>query len=83
MTTLGLKPTQEELAAMVAEIDTDGNGEIDFDGAHRPAPPLAKGGPVAAARCCMGAPARAPAHGLEPHSLTWVAARPRSVAQSS
>ena len=31
MTTLGLKPTQEELNSMVEEIDTDGNGEIDFD----------------------------------------------------
>ena len=31
MTTLGLKPTQEELNAMVAEIDADGSGEIDFD----------------------------------------------------
>ena len=33
MTTLGLRPTQEELNAMVDEIDSDGNGEIDFDGA--------------------------------------------------
>jgi len=33
MNTLGLKPNQEELDAMVAEIDEDGNGEIDFDGA--------------------------------------------------
>ena len=33
MTTLGLKPTQEELNAMVDEIDTDKSGEIDFDGA--------------------------------------------------
>jgi calmodulin len=31
MTTLGLKPSQEELNAMVDEIDSDGNGEIDFD----------------------------------------------------
>lgn len=31
MNTLGLKPTQEELNAMVAEIDADGSGEIDFD----------------------------------------------------
>jgi len=31
MQTLGLKPTQEELNAMVDEIDQDGNGEIDFD----------------------------------------------------
>ena len=31
MTTLGLKPSAEELNAMVDEIDTDGNGEIDFD----------------------------------------------------
>ena len=31
MTTLGLWPSQEELNAMVDEIDADGNGEIDFD----------------------------------------------------
>jgi len=31
MNTLGLKPSQEELNAMVDEIDEDGNGEIDFD----------------------------------------------------
>ena len=31
MTTLGLKPSAEELNAMVDEIDSDGNGEIDFD----------------------------------------------------
>ena len=31
MTTLGLRPSQEELNAMVDEIDSDGNGEIDFD----------------------------------------------------
>ena len=31
MTTLGLKPTQDELNAMVDEIDSDGNGEIDFE----------------------------------------------------
>eukprot|EP00741_Cyanophora_paradoxa_P005884 tig00000113_g5702.t1 len=31
MHTLGLRPSQEELDAMVAEIDQDGNGEIDFD----------------------------------------------------
>ena len=35
MNTLGLKPSQEELNAMVDEIDADGNGEIDFDGAPR------------------------------------------------
>jgi calmodulin len=34
MTTLGLKPTQDELNSMVDEIDQDGNGEIDFDGVH-------------------------------------------------
>ena len=28
MTTLGLKPSQEELNAMVDEIDSDGNGEV-------------------------------------------------------
>ena len=33
MNTLGLKPSQEELDQMVDEIDEDGNGEIDFDGA--------------------------------------------------
>jgi len=31
MKTLGLNPTDEELQQMVAEVDTDGNGEIDFD----------------------------------------------------
>lgn len=31
METLGLKPNQEELDAMIREIDEDGNGEIDFD----------------------------------------------------
>jgi len=31
MHTLGLKPSQEEIDAMVSEIDQDGNGEIDFD----------------------------------------------------
>ena len=31
MTTLGLKPSQEELNAMVEEIDADKSGEIDFD----------------------------------------------------
>ena len=31
MTTLGLKPSKDELDAMVDEIDSDGNGEIDFD----------------------------------------------------
>eukprot|EP00296_Roombia_truncata_P001147 JP436877.1.p1 GENE.JP436877.1~~JP436877.1.p1 ORF type:complete len:158 (-),score=38.05 JP436877.1:98-571(-) len=31
METLGLKPSQEELDAMIREIDQDGNGEIDFD----------------------------------------------------
>merc|ERR1711998_714965 len=31
MHTLGLRPSQEELNAMVDEIDADGNGEIDFD----------------------------------------------------
>ena len=35
MITLGLKPTQEEVNSMVAEIDSDGNGEIDFDGVPR------------------------------------------------
>lgn len=40
MQTLGLKPTQEELNAMVDEIDQDGNGEIDFDGARSARPRL-------------------------------------------
>lgn len=31
MTTLGLQPSQEELKAMMDDIDMDGNGEIDFD----------------------------------------------------
>jgi calmodulin len=31
MNTLGLRPSQEELNAMVDEIDSDGSGEIDFD----------------------------------------------------
>jgi calmodulin len=31
MTTLGINASQEEISAMVAEIDTDGNGDIDFD----------------------------------------------------
>mmetsp|Transcript_19087 Transcript_19087/g.62923 ORF Transcript_19087/g.62923 Transcript_19087/m.62923 type:complete len:170 (+) Transcript_19087:269-778(+) len=31
METLGLKPNQDELNAMIREIDEDGNGEIDFD----------------------------------------------------
>jgi Ca2+-binding EF-hand superfamily protein len=31
METLGLKPNQEELDAMIREIDEDGNGEIEFD----------------------------------------------------
>ena len=30
MKSLGQKPTQAELEAMVREIDADGNGEIDF-----------------------------------------------------
>eukprot|EP00695_Tsukubamonas_globosa_P003449 TRINITY_DN641_c0_g1_i1.p1 TRINITY_DN641_c0_g1~~TRINITY_DN641_c0_g1_i1.p1 ORF type:complete len:140 (+),score=53.67 TRINITY_DN641_c0_g1_i1:54-422(+) len=30
MTTLGLKPTEEELDAMMAEVDADGSGDIDF-----------------------------------------------------
>mmetsp|Transcript_1932 Transcript_1932/g.2163 ORF Transcript_1932/g.2163 Transcript_1932/m.2163 type:complete len:156 (-) Transcript_1932:104-571(-) len=28
---LGMHPTQEEVEAMVAEIDIDGNGEVDFE----------------------------------------------------
>uniref|UniRef100_A0A7S3CXG6 EF-hand domain-containing protein n=2 Tax=Palpitomonas bilix TaxID=652834 RepID=A0A7S3CXG6_9EUKA len=31
METLGLKPSQEELDAMIKEIDIDGNGSIEFD----------------------------------------------------
>mmetsp|Transcript_8608 Transcript_8608/g.19800 ORF Transcript_8608/g.19800 Transcript_8608/m.19800 type:complete len:158 (+) Transcript_8608:47-520(+) len=31
METLGLKPNQDELDAMIREIDQDGNGEIEFD----------------------------------------------------
>ncbi|KAJ1631021.1 calcium binding protein [Pavlovales sp. CCMP2436] len=31
MNTLGLRPSQEELNAMVDEIDANGSGEIDFD----------------------------------------------------
>merc|ERR1712088_1267862 len=31
MNSLGQKPTSAELEAMIKEIDTDGNGEIDFD----------------------------------------------------
>eukprot|EP00092_Neocalanus_flemingeri_P072744 GFUD01089609.1.p1 GENE.GFUD01089609.1~~GFUD01089609.1.p1 ORF type:complete len:113 (+),score=39.08 GFUD01089609.1:133-471(+) len=31
MNSLGQKPTPAELETMIKEIDTDGNGEIDFD----------------------------------------------------
>ncbi|XP_031554593.1 calmodulin-like protein 12 [Actinia tenebrosa] len=31
MKSLGLSPTQQELIDMIAEVDEDGNGEIDFD----------------------------------------------------
>merc|ERR1712087_157092 len=31
MRALGLNPTEEELTQMVQEVDTDGNGEVDFD----------------------------------------------------
>eukprot|EP00002_Diphylleia_rotans_P010472 TRINITY_DN2095_c0_g1_i1.p1 TRINITY_DN2095_c0_g1~~TRINITY_DN2095_c0_g1_i1.p1 ORF type:complete len:154 (-),score=43.59 TRINITY_DN2095_c0_g1_i1:432-893(-) len=31
MTTLGLRPSQQELDAMIREIDADGSGDIDFD----------------------------------------------------
>ena len=31
MNLLGLHPSMEEVEAMVAEIDTDGNGEVDFE----------------------------------------------------
>ncbi|XP_063428900.1 neo-calmodulin-like [Mytilus trossulus] len=31
MRSLGQKPTDEELHAMINEVDEDGNGEIDFD----------------------------------------------------
>jgi len=31
MNSLGQKPTPQELENMIREVDTDGNGEIDFD----------------------------------------------------
>merc|ERR1712173_411860 len=31
MNSLGQKPTPQELENMIKEVDTDGNGEIDFD----------------------------------------------------
>jgi hypothetical protein len=31
MSLLGLYPSNRELAAMIKEIDTDGNGEVDFE----------------------------------------------------
>mmetsp|Transcript_8666 Transcript_8666/g.28571 ORF Transcript_8666/g.28571 Transcript_8666/m.28571 type:complete len:157 (+) Transcript_8666:155-625(+) len=31
MSLLGMYPTMEEVEAMVAEIDADGNGEVDFE----------------------------------------------------
>lgn len=31
MSTLGINASTEEISAMVAEIDTDGNGDVDFD----------------------------------------------------
>ena len=31
MQSLGHKPSEEELREMIAEVDQDGNGEIDFD----------------------------------------------------
>ena len=53
METLGLKPNQEELDAMIREIDEDGNGEIEFDEfvqvAHlKRARARARGGPLPA-----------------------------------
>ena len=32
METLRLKPTEEELQAMMKEVDADGSGDIDFNG---------------------------------------------------
>ena len=31
MRTLGQNPTEKEIEIMIKEVDTDGNGEIDFD----------------------------------------------------
>ena len=31
LTSLGQKPTKEELEDMINEVDADGNGEVDFD----------------------------------------------------
>lgn len=31
MRSLGQTPSREELASMIKEVDTDGNGEIDFE----------------------------------------------------
>ena len=64
MNTLGLKPTQEELNSMVEEIDTDGNGEIDFDGARHPSRPTAS--PLGTP---WGSLARLPRSLLLPHLL--------------
>lgn len=32
MDTLGVKPSEEQLDQMMAEVDTDGSGDIDFKG---------------------------------------------------
>ena len=45
METLGLKPNQEELDAMIREIDEDGNGEIEFDEFVQVAQPQARSRP--------------------------------------
>jgi calmodulin len=55
MNTLGLKPSQEELNAMVDEIDADGNGEIDFDGALRRHPARARGELATSHPCLLAA----------------------------
>ena len=48
MRTVGYDCTEEEVDDMINEIDTDGNGDIDFDGAWH----ARIGGRAAAAACC-------------------------------